>query len=98
MHAPYHLSPRTQFVLRRGVVPWGLLAGIAAAVIAFGSAGEQVASSALRTLGLVIVCFAVWTGLIGWMVGGFLWEIRPPGERSRHRAAPRRAGNGDERK
>jgi hypothetical protein len=99
MNAHYHLSPRTQFVLRRGLIPWGLLAGVAAgALIAFGIGRDHDARSGLETVVLVIICFAIWAGLIGWTVGGILWETRPPADGSRrHARPPRTARTGDPR-
>jgi|SRR4051812_15811239 hypothetical protein len=97
MHAhQHHLTPRARFVLRRGVLPWGLPAGVGAAVlVAVGTRGGVDAPSELGTIVIAVVCFGLWMGLVGWMVGDILWDIRraesdAEGAGRLHRRPPRR--------
>jgi len=91
------MGQRSRYIAVHGFIPWGLLAGVIAAVVVVHSAwrdravGAGVSTAALALLG--VVCFATWAVTIGWLVGAFLWETRESrGRVSLDRRRRRRGG------
>lgn len=67
------------FILRRGVVPWGLIVGLAAA--GGGAATSRRLTDAppgsrATTITVATLSFVIWGGLAGWAVGVVRWELR----------------------
>lgn len=81
------LSSRTRFILQRGVFPWGLVGGGAAAVITVPSvlharsSGDGIDPLAVALLAVLV--FLIWTTIVGWIVGGIRWMLREPPPRRR---------------
>jgi hypothetical protein len=93
MSVQVRLSSRMRFVLRRGVLPWGVLAGIvAAALVALDAPHGTDGTSTRSTIILCILCFAIWTALIGWAIGNVRWELRSSKTDARHKGRQRRGG------
>jgi hypothetical protein len=61
-------------------VSWGLLAGGGAAgAIVWNAAKEPsvgVPVDRVTLVALGLLCFITWTAIVGWAVGGLLWEMR----------------------
>ena len=68
------LDDRARFTLRHGLVPWGLIAGVVAAIVAV--AGLHHVGSDAAVVVVAIVCFLMWATLVAWAVGALLWELR----------------------
>lgn len=78
MHLP-RLNERTRFILRRGVLPWGMLVGGIATAVLFATwppMRHGIRPPALVAL-LAMVCFAEWSLVAGWIVGAVLWALLP---------------------
>ncbi|HXT17592.1 MAG TPA: hypothetical protein VN706_18260 [Gemmatimonadaceae bacterium] len=77
---------RTCFILRHGVVPWGIIAGALAALgAALGVRGETASSAPASAAtiagiagiaGIAAMCFVIWCFVAGWAVGAARWELR----------------------
>jgi hypothetical protein len=84
-------SEHLRFVVRRGIVPWGLAAGVIASAVAMASAlHERAGGKAIGAASIIIagtVCFFTWCLLIGWAVGGVLWTTRHERQAARHPTA-----------
>lgn len=78
---------RTRFILRHGMVPWGVSAGACAAVGSVLSVRDQrigdhpVAPGVV--IGIALLCFITWSSLAGWAVGAIKWELRDAGHHGR---------------
>jgi len=87
-------SPRTLFILRHGVLPWGLVVGtLITAFVARDLSARHTASDGLvHLVVLVALCFLGWSLGVGWVIGSALWgaagEHTPPRDaRSSRRVA-----------
>ncbi len=82
MHRPQS-TEYSRFILRRGIVPWGIAVGAIAGVLeVVGMRHGRSADPAAGTLSIILVgvlCFIMWCGLVGWAIGSFLWSTRDPG-------------------
>lgn len=73
-----HLSPRTEFIVRRGVFRWGALVGALLAVtVMLRESPDFSPHWRLARVGAVgVLAWAVWAIIIGWLVGAFLWSFQ----------------------
>ncbi len=72
------LSVHTRFILTRGVVPWGMIVGIAAAAIVLRDAylaPKTSSSSAGQIIVLAVLGFLEWSLGAGWVIGAVLWTV-----------------------
>jgi hypothetical protein len=71
------LSAHTRFILRRGIVPWGIIVGIVAAGLVLHDAykpAEMSAGSGAGQIALMaVLCFLEWSFGAGWVIGAVLW-------------------------
>ena len=71
------LSVHTRFILRRGIVPWGIIAGIVAAGLVLHDAWVAPKTSAGSGAGqiavMAVLCFLEWSLGVGWIIGAVLW-------------------------
>lgn len=86
MSVPGHLSSRTRFILRHGVVPWGIVIGgvIAAVGVLSDFDAFAVHSGAMRALAALVIAWALWAAIAGWAIGAYRWNTRTVGP-SEHR-------------
>lgn len=92
-----HWSPRTEFIVRRGVLRWGaLISALLAAVIMFREGTDFSPHWRLARVGAVgVLAWALWAGIIGWLVGAFLWSFREWDEQQKtEQSQPRGRGDG----
>ncbi|MGH7623063.1 MAG: hypothetical protein ACREMU_12040, partial [Gemmatimonadaceae bacterium] len=71
------LSHRVRFLVRRGLLPWGILAGVVAGGL--GALAGHAAATPPSTVGIITIaaiCFAAWSVLVGWAVGAIRWAMR----------------------
>ena len=75
---------RTRFILRHGIVPWGIVAGVCAAIGSVIGLRNEAATdqsiSAAGTVEVALLCFALWCFIAGWVVGAIRWHLREPDE------------------
>lgn len=96
MVALWHVNDRTRFIVRRGVLRFGLAIGALAAWLG-AVPPDQVAGNGsghvLAVLLAPMLAFLEWGIGGGWIIGALLWSFRP------HDAAraTREAGKGDTR-
>jgi hypothetical protein len=73
------LSARTQFILRRGVLRWGILVGLVATAVVVGRTPLSVQRSATQgpapRVVLAVLCFLEWSLGAGWFIGAVLWTV-----------------------
>lgn len=73
------LSARTRFILLRGVVPWGMLVGLAATAFVVHDTVRPVLNSAgqgpVGLAALALLCFIEWSLGAGWIIGAVRWTI-----------------------
>ncbi len=78
---------RTRFILRHGLVPWGVSAGACAAFGSVLSVRDQRMGDRPVPLGVVVgiavVCFITWSAFAGWAVGAVRWDLRQAGNHGR---------------
>lgn len=71
------LSAHTRFILRRGIVPWGMIAGIVATAFVLHDATTtpktSVESGARQVAVMAVLCFLEWSVIAGWIIGAILW-------------------------
>lgn len=71
---------RVRFILHRGVVPWGIIAGACAAVAATLGLRDDTAAATPASPTTVVVAaalsFVVWCAIAGWAIGAIRWEMR----------------------
>lgn len=74
------MDRRSRYIARRGLLPWGLLAGAVAAFVVVRSAWrDREMGAGMSTTSLVLLgglCFVMWATIAGWLIGAFLWETR----------------------
>lgn len=82
-------SPRTAYIVRQGILRHGIVIG--ALITALGILPEIADFAApwrvARVGAVVIVAWALWAVVTGWIVGAFLWSFH---ERRQRRADPPR--------
>lgn len=91
------LSARTRFILRHGVLRWGILAGFAITIFvvhgAATGARDGDGRELLRLAILALLSFSEWSLGVGWIVGAVLWMLgRGPDARDRNRPGTRDDG------
>ena len=71
---------RLRFIVRHGVVPWGIvvgtLTGVGGALALRDGAVSNSAMSMMTAIWFGALCFAIWCPLAGWVVGAIRWELR----------------------
>lgn len=78
MIASWHPSERTRFIVRRGILRFGLAMGIVAAWLAAVPSSQLPEAGASRVtalLGPPTLAFLEWGIGGGWVVGAVLWEL-----------------------
>jgi hypothetical protein len=73
-------AARLRFILRHGIVPWGIVAGACAALVGTFDVRHEAASTAAASdgavLGVAALCFVIWCFIGGWLIGAIRWELR----------------------
>jgi hypothetical protein len=92
------MNERTRFILRHGVVPWGMLAGGIATAVLFATwppMRHKVRPPSLILAVLAFLCFAEWSLIAGWIVGVVLWTMVPRTHETQRRAGSKSAAGKD---
>lgn len=76
--APARWSERTTYIVRQGVVRYGVVIGLLVSLLGVvpdaGDFGEHWA--ALRIVGVVAASWVFWALVSGWIIGAFRWSLR----------------------
>ena len=71
------LSAHTRFILRRGIMPWGVIIGVVAAGVvlrdAYAAPKTSAGPGAGQIAAMAMLVFLEWSFGAGWIIGAVLW-------------------------